>query len=91
MVMSGVPASDGRWTRARPASHVWSASVDVPRGRAGTRTRSKALHQSSTIGRLAADRAGARPISINLRIALFPGCFTLGAEWNHSSLMSRGK
>src|SRR6266436_3274627 len=29
MVMSGVPASDGRWTRARPASHVWNASVDV--------------------------------------------------------------
>jgi hypothetical protein len=44
-----------------------------------------------TIGRAAADRAGARPISINLRIALFPGCFTLGGEWNHSSLMSRGK
>jgi hypothetical protein len=31
MVMSGLPASDGRGTRARPASHVWNASVDVPR------------------------------------------------------------
>src|SRR5580704_15494393 len=29
--MSGVPASDGRSTQARPASHVWNASVDVPR------------------------------------------------------------
>src|SRR5712664_2674411 len=31
MVMSSVPASDGRCTRARPASHVWNASVDVLR------------------------------------------------------------
>src|SRR5271166_3045809 len=31
MVMSGVPASDGRCTPARPASHVWNASVDVRR------------------------------------------------------------
>ena len=31
MVMSGVPASDGRCTPARPASHVWNASVDVLR------------------------------------------------------------
>ena len=31
MVMSGLPASDGRCTRARPASHVWNASVDVLR------------------------------------------------------------
>ena len=31
MVMSGLPASDGRGTRARPASHVWNASVDVLR------------------------------------------------------------
>src|SRR6266436_8235568 len=31
MVMSGVPASDGSCTRARPASHVWNASVDVRR------------------------------------------------------------
>ena len=25
MVMAGVPASDGRSTRVRPASHVWNA------------------------------------------------------------------
>ena len=31
MVMSGVPASDGRCTPARPASHGWNASVDVRR------------------------------------------------------------
>ena len=31
MVMSGVPASDGSCTRARLASHVWNASVDVRR------------------------------------------------------------
>jgi hypothetical protein len=30
-------------------------------GRAGTRIRSEALHRMLTIGRLAADRAGARP------------------------------
>jgi hypothetical protein len=33
----------------------------VALGRAGTRIRSAAVHPISTIGRLAADRAGARP------------------------------
>ena len=42
MVMSGVPASDGSCTRARPASHIWNASdlqswdpalIHIPRAR----------------------------------------------------------
>src|SRR5580700_10537334 len=61
MVISGVPASDGSCTRARPASHVWNASLTCCAGRAGTRIRSEALHRLLTIGGLAADRAGARP------------------------------
>src|SRR5271165_2492283 len=57
----GCSASDGRYAPARPALHVWNASVDVRR-----RTRPKAYTirgaaPEVTIGRLAADRAGARP------------------------------
>jgi hypothetical protein len=65
--MSGVPASDGSCTRARPASHVWNASVDVRRR---TRTRSEALHQRLTIGRSGADRAGARPYHFDRNAAI---------------------
>ena len=62
MVMSGVPASDGSCTRARPASHVWERVLWTGgAGRAGTRIRSEALHRILTIGRPAADRTGARP------------------------------
>jgi hypothetical protein len=62
MVVSGVPASDGRYTPARPASQVWNARLwTCCAGRAGTRIPSEALHRSLTIGRRVADRTGARP------------------------------
>ena len=56
--MSGVPASDGSCTLARPASPVWNASVDVL-----SRTRRNAYTirgaaPDVTIGRPAAVRTG---------------------------------
>ncbi len=41
----------------RSGTRLWTCCA----GRAGTRIRSEALHRILTIGRLAADRAGARP------------------------------
>ena len=58
MIMPGVPGSDGRCTQARPASRLervcGRAAPDAPE-----RVRSKALYQRLTIGRPAADQAGA--------------------------------
>ncbi len=57
-------ASDGRGTPARPASHVWNASVDVLRR---TRRNSHTIRGAApvlTIGRPAAHRAGARPYQL---------------------------
>jgi hypothetical protein len=50
-------AALGRVRRGTAGTRLWTCRA----GRAGTRIRSKALHQSLTIGGLAADRAGARP------------------------------
>jgi hypothetical protein len=47
----------GRVRRRTSGTRLWTCCA----GRAGTRIRSEALHQSLTIGRLAADPAGARP------------------------------
>ena len=47
----------GRVRRRTSETRLWTCDA----GRAGTRIRSEALHQSLTIGRPAADRAGARP------------------------------
>jgi hypothetical protein len=47
----------GRVRHRTSETPLWTCGA----GRAGTRIRSKALHQRLTIGRLAADRAGARP------------------------------
>jgi len=59
--MSGVapPTVDAlrRVRRRTSGTHLWTWDA----GRAGTRIRSEALHRMSTIGRPAADRAGARP------------------------------
>jgi hypothetical protein len=61
MVMSGVPPpmveALGRVRGRRSGTRLWTCCA----GRAGTRIRSEAPHQSLTIGRLAAARAGARP------------------------------
>src|SRR5271166_3387141 len=70
MVISGVPPpmvdALRRVRRRRSGTRLWTCCA----GRAGTRIRSEALHRILTIGRPAADRAGARPISIYLIIAL---------------------
>src|SRR5271165_1536810 len=59
--MSGVapPTVDAlrRVRRRTSGTHQWTFDA----GRAGTRIRSEALHRMLTIGRPAADRAGARP------------------------------
>ena len=47
----------GRVRRRTSGTRLWTCGA----GRAGTCMRSEALHQRLTIGRLAADRAGARP------------------------------
>jgi hypothetical protein len=49
----------GRVRRRTTETPLWTCGA----GRAGTRIRSEALHQTLTIGRLAADRAGARPFA----------------------------
>ncbi len=46
-----------RVRRRRSGTRLWTCCA----GRAGTRIRSEALHRILTIGRPAADRAGARP------------------------------
>ena len=47
----------------RSGTRLWTCCA----GRAGTRIRSEALHRILTIGRPAADRAGARPY-VRLRV-----------------------
>jgi hypothetical protein len=49
----------GRVRRRTTGTRLWTCGA----GRGGTRIRSAALHPTLTIGRLAADRAGARPFA----------------------------
>src|SRR5208282_4581071 len=76
-VQFGVPPPNGRRPPGRPAAAVWDASgvacLERVCGRATpdapeTRRRSKALHRILTIGRPAADQAGARPYQRNMFI-----------------------
>ena len=75
MVMSGVPPpivdALGRVRRRTSGTRLWTCG-------AGTRIRSAALHQSLTIGGLAADRAGARPFA---PIQTCPANRYFGQQW----------
>jgi len=89
MVKLWCSASDGIRVLARHVHRRAFQTCDA--GRAGVYLPSEAGTPDTTIERDDADHAGARPISINLRIALFFWMLYFGGEWNHSSLMSRGK
>ena len=78
-----------RRRRRRSGTRLWTCCA----GRAGTWIRSEALHRILTIGRPAADRAGARPYpsasphqSANL---MFRGAGPLEPRWSHRRLNSQ--
>ena len=89
MVMFGVPPrmveALRRVRRRLCGTGLWTCCV----GRAGTRIRSEAPHRMLTIGRLAADQAGARPyiaprrlqVQVGTRSRLIRGSTSDGHVW----------
>ena len=85
MVMAGVPPPMVEALRRRRASHVWNASVDVLRRTRRIVHTIRGAAPDVNIGRLAADRAGARPISIYLIFRCYSHPFQL--SWTLGSVL----